>query len=371
VTTELQVTPELFREWRSPRVGRANPERMNNPVWEWMIRTTSSAYAASQHFGLPLEETVDPRWSFDRFGQTSTELSDGRTVLIAGEHEDSYDPDFYIYNDVVVRHPDGGIDIFGYPTDVFPSTDFHSATVVGNRIIIIGRLGYMAERRPGTTPVEVLDLDTMSMTPVGTTGAPPGWIHRHEASLSEDGTGIIVRRGKIVRGDGHAQQLVENPDDWRLDLSMWEWTRLTERPWTQWRVSRMDGRPNHLWQARSAWMLSGGRWAKEHRESMEAMIRGQIEQLTSDYGVAPDLSLFGNLYKPPVNHESIADVADEHGVHRIVVDGVGVRYIEAPHAVQIIVEGDLPASVVTSITSDLRDKLATLENTEYVVATIQ
>ena len=26
------VTPELFREWRSPRFGRSNPERLNNPV---------------------------------------------------------------------------------------------------------------------------------------------------------------------------------------------------------------------------------------------------------------------------------------------------------------------------------------------------
>ena len=24
----------LFHEWRSPRLGTANPERMNNPVWD-------------------------------------------------------------------------------------------------------------------------------------------------------------------------------------------------------------------------------------------------------------------------------------------------------------------------------------------------
>ena len=94
-----------------------------------------------------------PGRCFDRFGQSSNQLPDGRVVCIAGEHEDSYDPDFYIYNDVVIQQPDGRIDIFGYPREVFPPTDFHTATLVGNRIVLIGSLGYPDERRPGETPV--------------------------------------------------------------------------------------------------------------------------------------------------------------------------------------------------------------------------
>ncbi len=35
-------------------------------------------------------------WTNQRFGQTTTVLPDGRTLAIAGEHEDSYDPDFWI-----------------------------------------------------------------------------------------------------------------------------------------------------------------------------------------------------------------------------------------------------------------------------------
>ena len=38
-------------------------------------------------------------------GRSTVWLPDGRVVLIAGEHEDSYDPDFCIYNDVVVIQP--------------------------------------------------------------------------------------------------------------------------------------------------------------------------------------------------------------------------------------------------------------------------
>src|SRR5215213_4761385 len=135
------ITPELFREWRSPRLGASNPERLTNPVWEWLVRSRWSAYSASQHFGSSAEGRSGPGWCFARFGQSATELPDGRVVLIAGEHEDSYDPDFYIYNDVVVRRPDGAIEIFGYPRDAFPPTDFHSATLVDDRVVIVGSLG--------------------------------------------------------------------------------------------------------------------------------------------------------------------------------------------------------------------------------------
>src|SRR4029434_3018579 len=82
------VTPELFREWRSPRVGRSNPERMNNPVWEWLIRSGLNAWKATDLLHGPSPRVAGPDWCFDRFGQSSTELLDGRIVLIAGEHED-------------------------------------------------------------------------------------------------------------------------------------------------------------------------------------------------------------------------------------------------------------------------------------------
>jgi len=33
------VTRDLFLQWRTPRFGRANPQRMNNPLLEWLIRS--------------------------------------------------------------------------------------------------------------------------------------------------------------------------------------------------------------------------------------------------------------------------------------------------------------------------------------------
>ena len=76
-----------------------------------------------------------------RFGQTLTRLPDGTVVEIGGEHEDSYDRDFCIYNDVFVHGSDGSIAILGYPEATFPPTDFHTATYIGNWIYIIGGHG--------------------------------------------------------------------------------------------------------------------------------------------------------------------------------------------------------------------------------------
>ena len=192
------VTAEVFREWRSPRYGRSNPERLNNPLWEWLVASGWTAYAVRQRFDPANATCAEPGWTFARFGQSATSLGDGRTVMIAGEHEDSYDSDFYIYNDVVVRGTDGGIDIYGYPKDVFPPTDFHSATVVGHRIVLIGSLGYPGERRPGGTPVFMVDLETFEISHIATAGDPPGWIHRHTATPASDGRSVVVS-GAVMR----------------------------------------------------------------------------------------------------------------------------------------------------------------------------
>ena len=61
-------------------------------------------------FEVQLNRDDGPIWTFDRMGRTETELPDGRVVCVGGEHEDFYDPDFCIYNDVVIYHGDGTFD---------------------------------------------------------------------------------------------------------------------------------------------------------------------------------------------------------------------------------------------------------------------
>ena len=355
------VTRELFLKWRSPRLGSSNPEPMTNPVWAWLVESKLNAYQASQHFDGPSAMDAGPGWCFDRFGQSSTQLPDGRIILIAGEHEDHYDPDFYIYNDVVVKHPDGRVEIFGYSREVFPPTDFHSATPVGNRIIIIGNLGYPEHRKSGTTPVLVLDLGTLVISTIESCGTPPGWLHRHEASLSEDGASLVVRRGLLDRGEPD-RSLVENIDDWELHIADWRWERLTERRWLRWDVLRSDGQQNHLWEIQQAvWSRSVG-WNKELQE--------QLEQLEAELGKRPDLDLVGNLFRPPIPHDSLPQAEDEYNVFRIKICGVVIRYVIEMHSIQLTVEGELDEGSVDAVTSDLVRKISALENLDFVLRRI-
>jgi hypothetical protein len=360
------VTAELFHVWRSPRVGAQNPERLTNPVWDWLVRSRMSAYSASQRFGFGGRSHGDPGWSFARFGQSVTTLDGGRVVYIAGEHEDHYDPDFHIYNDVVVRSPDDTIEIYGYPLDAFPPTDFHSATIAGDRIIVIGNLGLVEQRRPDVTQVVSIDLATLSSSLIETHGTGPGWIHDHAAALATDGS-IVISGGKTETGRGPRLEFRENGDEWRLDLGSWRWERITDRRWRSWQVSRADHKPMHLWRVRSLAQFRGIRWAVEHRDSMESMIKEQTLQVKMAYGAEPDLDLFATLFNPALVHTPAADDPEDFGVHRIHVDGIVVRYVERMESVKVVVEGRLPEEICSALVEDLRKKLTKLEHADYEV----
>lgn len=80
-----------------------------------------------------------------------TPLPDGRLILIGGEHEDFDDPDFCIYTDVTVldgfwRGEERGVQLHIYPRDFFPPTCFHTATLLGGRILLFGSLCYQGAR---------------------------------------------------------------------------------------------------------------------------------------------------------------------------------------------------------------------------------
>lgn len=216
---DAEISSAIFQDWRTPRPGRANPERIDSPFWRHQIRTRAPAHAARAFFAVGYD-LHDPIWCFSRFGHSFTKTPDGRAIEIGGEHEDSYDPDFHIYNDVVVHDGRGGVEVFGYPFEVFEPTDFHSATLVGDAIYVIGSLGYAKHRRPGETPVLRLDLSDYSFARVETTGEAPGWISRHRAALV-DGA-ILVRGGQVWTADG---ALKRTTAAYRLDLRTNVWSR--------------------------------------------------------------------------------------------------------------------------------------------------
>ena len=200
-SSEIQDAPSGSHQGFEYRTfGTSNPERMNNPHWDTLVRTRISGWAAMRD--LALGDCDRPAaWCYQRFGQSITKLPDGRFVEIGGEHEDHYDPDFCIYNDIAVHHGDGNFDLFGYPEDVFPPTDFHTATYIDCSIWIIGCLGYNDQRKPGFTPVFRLDCETFAIEEMKCTGEMPGWIHAHKARIRDNGNTIEVTSGRVQEVD--------------------------------------------------------------------------------------------------------------------------------------------------------------------------
>ncbi|HEY1759033.1 MAG TPA: ankyrin repeat domain-containing protein [Bryobacteraceae bacterium] len=217
----LDVSPPEFHKGWSRRLGISNPEKISEPFWIGMIRAGVSAFQAAQRYGRQFGEA--PIWCAWRFGPSITWLPDGRIIQIAGEHEDSYDEDFCIYNDVFVHQPDGTIHIFGYPESVFPPTDFHTATLIGEYIYIIGSLGYLGARRYGTTPIYRLHTTTLQIEPLQAQGEAPGWIYKHRA-LQVGADEIHISGGKIA---SEIEVHTPNEKPFILDVK-----RLTWRPAT-------------------------------------------------------------------------------------------------------------------------------------------
>ena len=219
------VAADDFHRARTRRFGANNPERIDEPFWLGMIRSGLTGYQANERFKGPSSFDGQPVWCAQRYGQSLTLLLDGRTVQIAGEHEDGYDPDFCIYNDVFVHDPDGTIHIYGYPEDVFPPTDFHTATLLGGAIYIIGSLGYMGQRAPGRTPVYRLDTHTWRIEPIQTTGKDPGWIHKHRATRLSPHE-ISVSGGEILALQSGEEEYSGNLGTFVLDTNLLTWREL-------------------------------------------------------------------------------------------------------------------------------------------------
>lgn len=257
-----EIGEALYHVQKEARRGQHNPERMDLAFWKLMVRNRWSAFRAKASFDtafqrdlaqldqamavqpaqggnhsadekisengedkLPPYKESDPVWSFDRFGTSCTRLPDRRTIYIGGEHEDWYDPDYYVYNDVIVIDSDLNIQIYGYPHTVFRPTDSHSATLVNDEsIYIIGNLGYFGIREPGVTPVYRLDCQSFQIETIATTGKNPGWIFRHTAEYVAAHHAIKVTQGNVFLCWAGKRQVRPNRKTYWLDLRTNEWS---------------------------------------------------------------------------------------------------------------------------------------------------
>lgn len=357
--SEPMVSPGDYAAGRSRRFGIGNPEEIDNPFWLSMVRSGASGWQASRKFADSSDRDGFPVWCYQRFGRSTTLLDDGRIIEIAGEHEDHYDPDFCIYNDVTEFSPDGAIRMFGYPEHVFRPTDFHTATLVGNAILIVGCLGYPESRRFGRTPVYRLNITNFEIQEIETSGDHPGWIHRHKARL--DGQSRLIVSGGEIEQSLKAPPL-ENIDDWALDLRTWVWTRSTDRRWPQWTFARLDRKQNHLWQIRQALWTRNVNWKDEFQNDMR--------RLSDSLGHEPDLDAVQAIYRVDGVTSDAPLKKGEDKILKVYVDGVAIRMKEDHWLVQVMVEGELPEARLNAFKEGVLANLARLEGVAWGVDTL-
>lgn len=349
-----EIDKELVESQRQPRFGTSNPERMRLAFWEWIIRgdlgpgsavepdeaddededEISIGYSPVEvrtRFELPPPEGGDPIWTFQRMGATRTLLPDGRVVCVGGEHEDYYDPDFCIYNDVIVISPAGDIEIYGYPRELFPPTDFHTATLVGDRLWIIGNVGYFGERRLGTTQVFELDLSTYRMKPVTTSGEGPGWIANHEAEVDADGI-ITIRGGEVLEEVAGDERIRPNYEDYSLDTRSGAWEQRTSRNWRHYSIRDEEERLFVIGTAPDFGELFEP--SQDFLETQEFL----PEALTDPFDSFSYVS-YEEIFPRSVAYELASE--PDWNEARILVGGVPVCFQVKGSTIEVVIEGDM------------------------------
>jgi|GEM_PF-2882566 len=230
-TESLSTSEDKYQQGKLRRFGNSNPELSQNKFWYDMVRYGKSAWQAKDQFGES-SYSEQPVWCYDRYGKSITDLGNGQFVEIGGEHEDHYDPDFCIYNEVFHHKGNGDFDIYMYPKEVFPPTDNHTATLVGKFIYIVGNLGYPANREFGTTPVYRLNTEDFSIEKLTTDGVCPGWIYNHIAVLEDDYT-ICIKEGTIASLKQEQEFHESNKFDFKLNTLTLEWSKHEAVPLTK------------------------------------------------------------------------------------------------------------------------------------------
>lgn len=228
---KLTISKNEYLAQKHRKFGESNPQKCDIPFWYDMVRSNAGAWTARDQFDDKDNCSNQPIWCYERFGKSINGIGNSEFIEIAGEHEDSYDPDFCIYNEVFHHLGDGEFKIYQYPESVFPPTDFHTATLVTGHIYIIGNLGYPEKRAYGTTPVYRLDIKSFEMKKIETFGECPGWIYNHSAYREGQST-IRIQGGEIVEKPRNKEEHRPNNFDFELDLKTLKWAKQDHIPKT-------------------------------------------------------------------------------------------------------------------------------------------
>lgn len=370
-----QVTEFLlsYQAFRHPIFGRKNPTNITNLFYQWVIKHDLDAWSIGKMIidNYDYDDSFEtlPLWCQARMGQSRTVLPDGRIILIGGEYEDYYDPDFCIYNDVIVMHPNGNIDVYNYSKAVFTPTDFHSATLVGigsdAHIIIIGSLGCLEDRQYAHTPVYKLNTQNFKIEQVATRNSM-GWIHDHKAVLKDNQ--MIITGGQLLIDD--IAPLLDNIDTWVLNLNTLVWKNVTQRyqKWQRFYVRRQDGIGLLLWYYKQLDEYLQTDTKNKPQKNVD-YIQKQIKEYSTDIekytNKAPNIDIYRQLLIPPLEHKTyvIKELDDSDYDHILYIDEIKVGYkTKEDSCIQVIIEGKLSEDKLELLQQNLRHKLSKVEN---------
>lgn len=341
-----------------------NPTPLTNPYWQWIVRhqlNPDQILDVMPHLDEKLGEKrnygessptdiLPPLWSFQRMGQSETHLPDGRVIFIGGEFDDYYDPNFCIFNDVVVKYPNGEIEIYGYPLEIFPPTDFHTATLIGDEIYIIGNMGYFDQRQYSATAMYKLNIHSLKIQRVESRNHI-GWINNHTASV-EYGQ-IMIQGGRIF--DDDCSPMRENIDIWAFNLKTLVWQNITQRQWQGFWLHRKDFDTISASKYHSALLY-------EYLLDNHDILQNELNALQQHLGEHFNYALYKQLFKPPIQHSDvILNIDNYHEVVIYVLDDIKIRYVFDDDYLQVYIEGQLSDEQLEIFQANICHTLSKLE----------
>lgn len=317
------ISEQEYGMWMGARRGTEHAQLVSNRYWHASILGQYHKFEQAQEdWWMKNKRYATPQWHFCRFGHTETLLPNCSLFLIAGEFEDWYDPDFYIYNDVIEWQLGKLPEIYCYPSTDFPPTDFHTTVSVdnGNRLIIIGSLGYHDERDEDHIQVLQLDVSSRRIEKIKCIGDDPGWMDSVDASVRSD--------GKILVKDGwkRCSSTLVNVEEYVLDPNTWKWEQLTNRNWHRIVISRKDS-----------------------KDITSSILYEILDNLSMDF------VFMDKLYW-----------SRSETFYRIRVEGIVMTMTKRYPCVLIIVEGDFSTSRISRIVSEMVAAASSAEKAECV-----
>jgi hypothetical protein len=179
----------------------------------WMARMSEAAERSK------LERTIDDVvWTAVREDALELELADGRRLLIGGEvadyGEEYADP--WVYNDAILTHPDGAVEILTYPVEIFPHLLCPVGAVEDQGIYLFGILD--RKRHPGRPrgPMVLrLDTSTYAIAPI-VTAPPAGRVSLYKGCEVREGRRLVFPLVRDRAADPHM--------DLAFDLATYTWS---------------------------------------------------------------------------------------------------------------------------------------------------